>query len=181
MFMPGNFVNQQFASVGGPAFGGTAFGGAGGSVFGVRGGNQSLMAGNLNQFGGRMNVGGGRSTAMGLAFGGSRGGDINIGDRTGGDINMRGGGRRTGMFASIRGGNRIAMFGGAARGRIPGNEMNQFGMRGGNLAIASADNRKFSRYAGPLDTDQWQMNRTTNLTIRNVPGSNIFAQATGMG
>jgi hypothetical protein len=58
--------------------------------------------------------------------------------------------------------------------------MNQFmGVRGGNISVAAADNRKFSRFAGPLDTDQWQMNRTPSLTIRNVPGSNLFAQSSG--
>jgi hypothetical protein len=33
---------------------------------------------------------------------------------------------------------------------------------------------------GPLDSSNWQMNRTANLVVRNVPGSNLFLTATGM-
>jgi hypothetical protein len=177
MFIPGTNLNQQFA--GGRAFGMAAFGGAvGGNAIGVRGGNQAILAAN-NRFGfGGPNVGGSRNTGMGLAFGGSRGGDINIGDRTGGDIAMRGGNRR-GMFASIRGGNRIALFGGATRSRVPGNEMNFTGMRAGNVSMASANLQRFNVNQRPLDVDNWQMNRTPSLTIRNVPGSNIYAQSSG--
>jgi len=83
------------------------------------------------------------------------------------------------MMASIRGGNRIALFGGAARGRVPGTEMNQF--RGGTTAVANVDNRRgLSMLQGPLDVDNWQMTRVSSLTLRNVPGSNIHAQSAGM-
>jgi hypothetical protein len=200
LFAPGTFLSQRFASaqfmggavaapgtpatspvspaaapaapIGGVMGGGLRLGG------GINIRTQALMTRNQFGFGGT-NLGGSRNITTGLAFGGSRGGDINIGDRTGGDINMRGG-ERSRMFASIRGGNRIAMFGGAARGRVPGNEMNAFGLRGGNVGMVFADNRRSSRVTGPLDADNWQMNRTTNLTIRNVPGSNVYAQANAM-
>jgi hypothetical protein len=33
---------------------------------------------------------------------------------------------------------------------------------------------------GPLSMNNWQMNRTANLVVRNVPGSNIFMTAAGM-
>lgn len=33
---------------------------------------------------------------------------------------------------------------------------------------------------GPLSLNNWQMNRTASLVVRNVPGSNIFMTATGM-
>jgi hypothetical protein len=151
LFMPGGNLTQ-FA-------GGPVFEGAGGTAIGMRGGNVGSVTASSR-------------SGTGFAFGGSRGGDIITGDRTGGDSSF--------LRASIRGGNRIAMFGGAARDRVPGSEMNQFmGVRGGNISVAAADNRKFSRFAGPLDTDQWQMNRTPSLTIRNVPGSNLFAQSSG--
>jgi hypothetical protein len=85
------------------------------------------------------------------------------------------------MIASIRGGNRIAMFGGAARGRVPGTEMAGFR---GNTSVSSAmhvDNRRgLAMLQGPLDVDNWQMNRVSNLVVRNVPGSNIHAQSAGM-
>jgi hypothetical protein len=54
----------------------------------------------------------------------------------------------------------------------------------GVTSVASAttvDNRKgLTMLTGPLDVDNWQMNRTASLSIRNVPGSNIFAQSAGM-
>jgi hypothetical protein len=33
---------------------------------------------------------------------------------------------------------------------------------------------------GPLSADNWQMSRTAALTVRNVPGSNVFMSGTGM-
>jgi hypothetical protein len=33
---------------------------------------------------------------------------------------------------------------------------------------------------GPLSMNNWQMNRTASLVVRNVPGSNIFMSAQGM-
>ena len=43
------------------------------------------------------------------------------------------------------------------------------------------DNRRgLAMLQGPLDVDNWQMNRVSNLVVRNVPGSNIHAQSAGM-
>jgi hypothetical protein len=33
---------------------------------------------------------------------------------------------------------------------------------------------------GPLSMNNWQMNRTANLVVRNVPGANLFMTAAGM-
>ena len=137
----------------------------------LAGGNQFAGLGGASAFGG--------TSAF---FGGARGGDTAFfgGGPRGGDISVRGG-RRSGMIASIRGGNRIAMFGGAARGRVPGTEMAGFR---GNTSVSSAmhvDNRRgLAMLQGPLDVDNWQMNRVSNLVVRNVPGSNIHAQSAGM-
>ena len=133
---------------------------AGGSQFAGFGG--SMMGGGAAFFGG----GGGGNLAM--FGGGSRGGDISLR-----------GGRRSGMMASIRGGNRIALFGGAARGMVPGNEMNQF-RAGSSTSVASIDNRRMAMLQGPLDVDNWQSTRVSSLVVRNVPGSNIHAQSAGM-
>jgi hypothetical protein len=131
-----------------------------------------------NQFAG---FGGGMMGSSSAFFGGG-GGNLAMfgGGSSGGDVSIRGG-RRSGMVASIRGGNRIAMFGGATRGRIPGNEMAGFR---GNTSVSSAmhvDNRRgLAMLQGPLDVDNWQMNRVSNLVVRNVPGANIHMQTTGM-
>jgi hypothetical protein len=113
-------------------------------------------------------------------FGGGGGGNLAMfgGGSRGGDISLRGG-RRSGMMASIRGGNRIALFGGAARGMVPGNEMNQF-RAGSSTSVASIDNRRMAMLQGPLDVDNWQSTRVSSLVVRNVPGSNIHAQSAGM-
>jgi hypothetical protein len=42
------------------------------------------------------------------------------------------------------------------------------------------DFTKPSMMPSPLTENNWQMNRVANLTIRNVPGSNVFLTSTGM-
>jgi methyl-accepting chemotaxis protein len=151
LFMGGS--TQMASLTGGSAFGGTNIAAFGGAV--ANAGDMSFAA---------RSQGGNISLA-----GGSRGGDISVDGR-----------RRGGMFASISGGNRIAMFGGAARGRVPGNEMNAFirGDRSSNLA--NIDARRNFAMSNPLDVDNWQSTRVSSLVIRNVPGANMFTQATGM-
>jgi hypothetical protein len=67
---------------------------------------------------------------------------------------------------------------GAARNMVPqqssDSDRASFGERWGNWGIPKG------RQPGPLSMDNWQMNRTANLTVRNVPGANIFMTATGM-
>jgi len=155
-------------------------------------GNQAPVApnstrGDLN-FPGNFLAGGNQfagfgGNAVGNTFFGGGAGQTNMamfGGSAGGDLSIRGG-RRSGMFASIRGGNRIAMFGGAARGRVPGTEMAAFR---GTTSVSTAmnvDNRRgLSMLQGPLDVDNWQMNRTSNLVVRNVPGSNVYMNTAGM-
>lgn len=58
----------------------------------------------------------------------------------------------------------------AVQGMGPSN--NVFAMMGGFGKSGSGQ--------GPLDTNNWQSSRTTSLTIRNVPGANMFMTATGM-
>jgi len=130
-----------------------------------------------NQFAG---LGGNMIGGSAAYFGAGAGGNLAMYGGSSGDLSVRGG-RRSGMFASIRGGNRIAMFGGAARGRVPGTEMAGFK---GTTSVSTAmnvDNRRgLSMLQGPLDVDNWQMNRVSNLVVRNVPGSNIHMNTAGM-
>jgi hypothetical protein len=156
----------------------TAGGGGGRNFFAASSGgdliaNQSVL--------GAPNFAMGTGTNISPSFIGGDGGTSNFAFRGGGrNIGIGG---RGGMLASIRGGNRIAMFGGAARGMTPGNEMNAFsrgGISSGNFSVASADNRRYSGSRGPLDMDNWQINKTPSLTIRSVPGSNVYAQANAM-
>jgi hypothetical protein len=42
------------------------------------------------------------------------------------------------------------------------------------------DAAKGGKAVGPLSMDNWQMNRTASLVVRNVPGANIFMTAAGM-
>jgi hypothetical protein len=47
--------------------------------------------------------------------------------------------------------------------------------------IGSSDTpQKGGSRPGPLSMNNWQMNRTASLVVRNVPGSNIFMSAQGM-
>jgi hypothetical protein len=50
-----------------------------------------------------------------------------------------------------------------------------FGRLGGQQSSSVAKSQK-----GPLSADNWQMNRTTSLVVRNVPGANLFMTAAGM-
>jgi hypothetical protein len=52
---------------------------------------------------------------------------------------------------------------------------------GGRVTPMNSDpTRPGGPMAGPFSMNQWQMNRTANLVVRNVPGSNIFMSAAGM-
>jgi hypothetical protein len=50
-----------------------------------------------------------------------------------------------------------------------------FGRLGGQELSSAAKSQR-----GPLSVDNWQMNRTTSLVVRNVPGANMFMTAAGM-
>jgi hypothetical protein len=67
---------------------------------------------------------------------------------------------------------------GATQRAVPGDNI-----RGSALHATAnmnfADNRRGAR--GALETDNWQMSRTTQLVVRNVPGSNMFATGNMMG
>src|SRR5262245_38221336 len=152
LFMPGNFMggNTQFAS----------FGGIGGMGIG---GNQ------LNIMGG--------SPSFSSALGGVSSGSVSFAGGNSMFASARGGSR---AGISMRGGDRLALFSSAAGAAVPGDEMNAF--RGATVSAAmNVDNRRgLSMLQGPLDVDNWQMNRTSSLVVRNVPGSNVFMQGTGM-
>jgi hypothetical protein len=97
---------------------------------------------------------------------------------SGGDVNQTNtliGGRSTVGF----GGTRMAVWQGAAQRAVPGEDVRGAAInRTANLSFQ--DNRRGGS-SGALDVDNWQMNRTASLTVRNVPGSNMFMTATGMG
>jgi hypothetical protein len=70
------------------------------------------------------------------------------------------------------------MWGGAASSMVP---------RGGGGGAPSGAGASFERWqgmmkggGGPLAMNNWQMNRTASLVVRNVPGANVFMSAAGM-
>jgi hypothetical protein len=76
------------------------------------------------------------------------------------------------------GASRSVMWGGAASGMVP---------QGGSGGGATGVNATFNRWqgmmkggGGPLALNNWQMNRTASLVVRNVPGANVFMSAAGM-
>jgi hypothetical protein len=52
--------------------------------------------------------------------------------------------------------------------------------RGGVFGTMPSPMQSEQRGPGPLSMNNWQMNRTASLVVRNVPGSNIFMTAAGM-
>jgi hypothetical protein len=113
------------------------------------------------------------------------GGGINqfVGGASGGGSNLiqtANATTRGGMF--VGGGvggvnNNISSWSQAAQNRIPGPGERStwaglaFGPGGGGAGGGM----------GPLSSDNWQMSRTASVTIRNVPGANIYATGAGMG
>lgn len=65
---------------------------------------------------------------------------------------------------------------GAASRMVPQNT----GGKGGVVDPSQLDRTWKGNRLGALDTNNWQMNRTANLVVRNVPGSNVFLTAAGM-
>jgi hypothetical protein len=65
-------------------------------------------------------------------------------------------------------------WGGAARSMIPQRGGGAFG------PPQSPAQPNQASTPGPLSMNNWQMNRTASLVVRNVPGSNIFMTAAGM-
>jgi len=131
---------------------------------------KSGSVGGTSQFASIMNRGAnvnsfmGGSTGMQFAsFGAGGGGGV----LWGGGGGAGGGGNRT-TWAS------------AASSRVPG----PGDMGGGQGRSTFAGLTGFSPGGGrqgPLDVDNWQGTRTASLTLRNVPGSSVFASANGMG
>jgi hypothetical protein len=78
-----------------------------------------------------------------------------------------------GVPASMPPGN----WSGAAKGLAP---PSSFSDRFGNWSGSSTTPEKGGSRPGPLSMNNWQMNRTASLVVRNVPGSNIFMSAQGM-
>ena len=160
--MPPSFqhsmMNQQFGGNQFASFGGNRFASA--ASFG---GNRFASAASFggNRFASAASFGGNRF-ASAASFGGSR---TNLAFAGGGG----GGGRQS--FAS------------AAQRSVPaaGGGLNAMFSRQNNLLMAGLGGGGAPGSRGGLDIDQWQHSRTTNFTVRDVPGSNIHMSATGMG
>ena len=118
----------------------------------------------FQQFGGNQFAafGGGRSTSMAASFGGGRSTNLAFAGGGGG-----GGGRQA--FASAA--NRAAPGGGG---------LNAMFNRQNNVLMAGLGGAGAGGGRGGLDINNWQHSRTTNFTVRDVPGSNIHMAATGM-
>jgi len=80
--------------------------------------------------------------------------------------------------ASVVGGGSKGTWSGAAKKMIPQ------GFKGGGSMFGPMPGypgiEKFNKSPGPLSMENWQMNRTASLVIRNVPGSNVHLAAAGM-
>jgi hypothetical protein len=130
----------------------------------------SFLSGNQsNTFGGTAVGGSSFSTTVGgTAIGGPSFAGV------GGSVAGVGGSTNVG----IGGNTNLAFWQGAAQRRVPGPDA-----RGIALGRMAPGNMDFAdiRNSGPLDINNWQMDRTASLTIRNVPGANVFASANGMG
>lgn len=72
----------------------------------------------------------------------------------------------------------LASMTSVARRSVPGTGGGGGGGLGPGFMMANLVGRQGKK--GGLDTDNWQMNRTTSLVVRNVPGANMFMSATGM-
>jgi hypothetical protein len=126
--------------------------------FNFPGGNTSLASLNLSR--------GGPS----LAFAGGTGGSLSIG----------GGGRSS---AVVQGGSVNASWRNAARSAVPSN------VGGGWASMMASNNNNFGGgggggrrgKSGPLDIDNWQLNRTAQLRIDNIAGANIYSTGVAMG
>jgi hypothetical protein len=104
----------------------------------------------------------------GNQFGSFRGGDT-FGATRGGDV-------------SVRAGDQMAIWSGAAQRAVPGPNVTGLAFRGGSsfAQMNYADNRRGQGRRGPLDIDNWQMNRTATLNVNSVPGSNIHMAGLAM-
>jgi hypothetical protein len=110
----------------------------------------------------------------------------------GGGFQFPGIGGLPGKGASFPGGMPSWLFGGMNQAGIGGgasawsgaaNKMapdSSFGGRFGNWSGSSDTPQKGGSRPGPLSMNNWQMNRTANLVVRNVPGANVFMSAAGM-
>jgi hypothetical protein len=163
LFAGGSKALTNFA---GNMFGGTSFGGANvrtASLGGSTGANTSVAS-----FGGS-------TSTMNLAGGASRSyASFRGGPTTGGSLGQLFAGGTTNVSApSVR----MASWNGAVNKAAP---------RGGNSNLSISSNNKMAfgmagrGNQGPLSVDNWQSNRTASLTIRNVPGSNVFMSGAGM-
>jgi hypothetical protein len=76
----------------------------------------------------------------------------------------------------------IGMWSSAARGAVPGRDVRGLAINGGTSVsrMSFADNRKAGGRRGPLDIDNWQMNRTASLRIDSVPGNNFSMSGVAM-
>jgi hypothetical protein len=164
-------ANVRTASLDGSVGGNTSVASFGGSALGGNTSFASLMGGR----GGTFNTAGGPTSTMNLAGGASRSyASFRGGSTTGGSLGQLFAGGTTNVSApSVR----MASWNGAVNKAAP---------RGGNSNVNISSNNKmamgmFGRgNQGPLSVDNWQSNRTASLTIRNVPGSNVFMSGAGM-
>jgi hypothetical protein len=78
---------------------------------------------------------------------------------------------------SVTGGATAGAWSGAAGKMVP---QGGFSGRFGDWTGSSDTPQKGGSRPGPLSMNNWQMNRTANLVVRNVPGANIFMSAAGM-
>jgi hypothetical protein len=188
LFTGGSKALTNFA---GNTFGGNAFGGANvrtASFGGSTGGNTSAASFGGSAFGGNTRF---------ASFMGAQGGALNSTGGSTSTMNLDGGSSRS--YASFRGGpttggNLGQLFaGGPTNVSAPSVRMaswngavNKAGPRGGNSNLSISSNSKMALgmagrgNQGPLSVDNWQSNRTASLTIRNVPGSNVFMSGAGM-
>ncbi len=116
-----------------------------------------------------------RMFLTGGAGGGGAGRSIGSGGNGGGTRFVSLGGRSGG--GGSRGFGRGSSFSLAAHRAVPGEDAR--GLALGILPMMMGEHGGH-RSMGALDHNNWQMNRTSHLVVRDVPSSNIFMSATGM-
>jgi hypothetical protein len=99
---------------------------------------------------------------------------------TGGSLSIGG---RGGSSTVVQGGSVNASWRNAARSAVPSN------VGGGWASMMASNNNNFGGgggggrrgKSGPLDIDNWQLNRTAQLRIDNIAGANIYSTGVAMG
>lgn len=126
-------------------------------------------SGSLFQFGGNQFASfGGNRFATATLFGGSRSASFN-------------GATRLGFGTGAEGGNPPRTFASATKRAAPGSSsLAMMFDRQSEYLLGSLGGARAPGGRGGLDIDNWQHSRTTNLVVRDVPGSNLNMSATGM-